>query len=160
MQRLLRVFIMNISVCFLEKKRDFHHGSDPFLSSRRTPIQLRCFSASYAALRQLFLLHWRVDHFSCCDKPAVTHQGIMARFICRGDVEKTDTKNVASVSKLSAADHHLLLVVHSIFSCHRVSPDLSAMASPTLVIDPSDVARIVVESTTYGLYGVAANGLT
>jgi hypothetical protein len=49
--------------------------------------------------------------------------------------------------------------VHSIFSCHRVSPDLSAMASPTLVMDPSDVARRVVESTTYGLYGVAANGL-
>jgi hypothetical protein len=36
--------------------------------------------------------------------------------------------------------------VHSIFSCHRVSPDLSAMASPTLVMDPSDVARRVVES--------------
>jgi hypothetical protein len=36
--------------------------------------------------------------------------------------------------------------VHSIFSCHRVSPDLSAMASPTLVVDPSDVARRVVES--------------
>jgi hypothetical protein len=35
------------------------------------------------------------------------------------------------------------------------------MASPTLVIDPSDVARrVLVESTTYGLYGVAANGLT
>jgi hypothetical protein len=34
------------------------------------------------------------------------------------------------------------------------------MASPTLVIDPSDVARRVVESTTYELYGVAANGLT
>jgi hypothetical protein len=30
-------------------------------------------------------------------------------------------------------------------SCHRVSPDLSAMASPTLVMDPSDVARRVVE---------------
>ncbi|EFX82411.1 hypothetical protein DAPPUDRAFT_101596 [Daphnia pulex] len=41
-----------------------------------------------------------------------------------------------------------------------VSPDLSAMASPTLAIDPSDVARRVVDSTTYGLYGVAANGLT
>jgi hypothetical protein len=27
-----------------------------------------------------------------------------------------------------------------------VSPDLSAMASPTLVMDPSDVARRVVES--------------
>jgi hypothetical protein len=40
------------------------------------------------------------------------------------------------------------------------STDLSAMASPTLVIDPSDVARRVVESTTHGLYGVAANGLT
>ena len=36
--------------------------------------------------------------------------------------------------------------VHSIFSCHRVSPNLSAMASPTLVMDPSDVARRVVES--------------
>jgi hypothetical protein len=36
--------------------------------------------------------------------------------------------------------------VHSIFSCHRVSPDLSAMASPTLVMDPSDVASRVVES--------------
>jgi hypothetical protein len=33
------------------------------------------------------------------------------RFICTGDVEKTDTKNVASVSKMSAADHHLLLVI-------------------------------------------------
>jgi hypothetical protein len=31
------------------------------------------------------------------------------------------------------------------FFCHRVSPDLSAMASPTLAIDPSDVARRVVE---------------
>jgi hypothetical protein len=27
-------------------------------------------------------------------------------------------------------------------------------------MDPSDVTRRVVESTTYGLYGVAANGLT
>ena len=36
--------------------------------------------------------------------------------------------------------------VHSIFSCHRVSPDLSAMASPTLVMDPSDMARRVVEN--------------
>jgi hypothetical protein len=35
----------------------------------------------------------------------------------------------------------ILEVVHSIFSCHRVSPDLSAMASPTLVMDPSDMAR-------------------
>jgi hypothetical protein len=32
------------------------------------------------------------------------------------------------------------------FSCHRVSPDLSAMASPTLVMDPSDVTRRIVES--------------
>jgi hypothetical protein len=35
----------------------------------------------------------------------------------------------------------ILEVVHSIFSYHRVSPDLSAMASPTLAMDPSDVAR-------------------
>jgi hypothetical protein len=40
----------------------------------------------------------------------------------------------------------VLELVHSIFSCHRVSPDLSAMASPTLVIDPSDVARRVIEN--------------
>jgi hypothetical protein len=40
----------------------------------------------------------------------------------------------------------ILEVVHSIFSCHRVSPDLSAMASPTLVMDPSDVACREVES--------------
>jgi hypothetical protein len=36
---------------------------------------------------------------------------LLFRLICRGDVEKTDTKNVASVSKMSAADHHLLLVI-------------------------------------------------
>jgi hypothetical protein len=40
----------------------------------------------------------------------------------------------------------ILEVVNSIFSCHRVSPDLSAMASPILVMDPSDMARRVVES--------------
>jgi hypothetical protein len=37
-----------------------------------------------------------------------------------------------------------------------VSTDLSAMASPTLVINTSDVARRVVECNL----GVAANGLT
>jgi hypothetical protein len=40
------------------QKREFHHA--PSLSSRRTLIQLHCFSASYAA-KQLFLLHWRVE---------------------------------------------------------------------------------------------------
>jgi hypothetical protein len=33
------------------------------------------------------------------------------------------------------------------------------MTSPTLVVDPSDMA-CRVERATYGLYGVAANGLT
>jgi hypothetical protein len=31
--------------------------------------------------------------------------------------------------------------VHANFSHHRVSPDLSAMASPTLAVDPSDTVR-------------------
>jgi hypothetical protein len=44
----------------------------------------------------------------------------------------------------------ILEVVHSIFSCQRVSPDLSAMASPTLVMDPSDVTRRVVEEQPTG----------
>ena len=46
------------------------------------------------------------------------------------------------------------------FSHHRVSPDLSAMASPTLAVDPQDTARRKSRRATYGLYGVAANGLT
>jgi hypothetical protein len=35
---------------------------------------------------------------------------------------------------------------------------LSAMASPTLVVDPSDTTRRDRSRATYGLYGVAANG--
>jgi hypothetical protein len=38
--------------------------------------------------------------------------------------------------------------VHANFSHHRVSPDLSAMASPTLVVDPYDTARRVEEQPT------------
>ena len=50
--------------------------------------------------------------------------------------------------------------VHADFSHHRVNPDLSVMASPTLVVDPSDTTRRDSSRATYGLYGVAANGLT
>ncbi|EFX82652.1 hypothetical protein DAPPUDRAFT_101321 [Daphnia pulex] len=127
MQRLLRVFIMNISVCFLEKiPTDILESMLDLLLDRRgtsTNVLLHPYlqdvrSYSFTASALLMLLHVKFScftgqlvHFNCCDKPAITHQGIMARFICRGDVEKTDTKNVASVSKMSAANHHLLLVI-------------------------------------------------
>ncbi|XP_046651071.1 uncharacterized protein LOC124342144 [Daphnia pulicaria] len=80
---LSQFFIMNISVCFLQKiptdilepypqtslsqcwilsitEEGLNQRSAPSLSSRL--IQLHCFSASYAAspATQLFVLHWRV----------------------------------------------------------------------------------------------------
>ncbi|XP_046459081.1 uncharacterized protein LOC124205666 [Daphnia pulex] len=100
---------MNISVCFLEKSTQDPHGLESmldFVHDRRgtsTNVLLHPYlqdvrSSSFTASALLVLLHnfscftGELDHFSCCDTPAVTHQGIMARFICRGDVEKTDTK--------------------------------------------------------------------
>ncbi|EFX80710.1 hypothetical protein DAPPUDRAFT_103243 [Daphnia pulex] len=116
-----------------------------------------------------------LDHFSCCDTPAVTHHGIMPRK-CRWNVEKMEFRDSSSTriiatgtetqtrhplnplsatplfspSSLARASKRPPIAVHSIFSCNRVSPDLSAMASPSLVTDPSDVARRVVEKQPTG----------
>ncbi|EFX87109.1 hypothetical protein DAPPUDRAFT_312649 [Daphnia pulex] len=95
---LLWFFIMNISVCSLEKyaRSPRTSLSPPFVHDRRgtsTNILLHPYlqdSSSFTAsvlLMLLVLLHnfscftGELDHFSCCDKPAVTHHGIMARWL-------------------------------------------------------------------------------
>ncbi|EFX82717.1 hypothetical protein DAPPUDRAFT_101435 [Daphnia pulex] len=108
-------------------------------------------SSSFTALLLLILLHnfscftGELDHFSCCDTPAVTHQGIMARY-CRGDVEKTDTKTRRQCVKMSAAEHPLLLSNYEHGRDKTASKTFSQEKIVAITIRKKSIRKIAITS--------------